>query len=221
MPCAISSYEGAEVNISTYFEPSDDNRPFYPFVIYSRTTQRALSRLKVCTHWATNRLPATLLVGRCVSRSGSGTCHQRSDGCCVILRPRDLQVCLGSLSQPDNKLCLLRLNLSFQDKNTRMTCLLRPSDVSQSEAAAKVGWRWRQGVKSHLKDQIIHLFLMQGFLPFLCWALVASGAKRHYITAQLYVGFNEGWALEVQPPGLTIGHQKQWLQLSPLPIFGT
>lgn len=139
MPCAISSYEGAEVNISTYFEHSDDNRPFYPFVIYSRTTQRALSRLKVCTHWATNRLPATLLVGRCVSRSGSGTCHQRSDGCCVILRPRDLQVCLGSLSQPDNKLCLLRLNLSFQDKNTRMTCLLRPSDVSQSEAAAKVG----------------------------------------------------------------------------------
>lgn len=87
-------------NISTYFEPSGDNRPFHPIVIYSRTTQRALSRLKVCTHWATNRLPATLLVGRCVSRSGSGTCHQWSDGCCVILRPCDLQVCLGSLSQP-------------------------------------------------------------------------------------------------------------------------
>ena len=110
VPCAISSYEGAEVtlrgNISTYFEPSDDNRPFYPIVIYSRATQRALSLLKVCTHWATNRLPATLLVGRCVSRSGSGSCRQWSDGCCVILRPCDLQVCLGSLSQPGQQAVL-------------------------------------------------------------------------------------------------------------------
>lgn len=48
--CAVSLHEGAKLtatgNISTYFEPGDDNRSFSSFVIF----YRAPNRLKACTH---------------------------------------------------------------------------------------------------------------------------------------------------------------------------
>lgn len=100
-----------------------------------------------------------------------GTCHRRSDSCCVTLKPCDLQVSLrltGSPSTPqlsNNKPCLRRLNLHVQDKNTRVTGLR----LGHSHATAQGGIEAEGGCEVSPEwwcDRINHLLfvLLFGFV---------------------------------------------------------
>ena len=137
-------------------------------------SQRALNRLKVCTHWAgTNRLPATLLVGRCVSQA------QRSDGCSVILRPCELQVCLPlrkTLFGPALEQQAVFTWAKFILPGQKYENDLPPAALScltLSERRDRCGGRmwnitWRMLYVG--LGNIIHLFFMLGF----CFSVLSS-----------------------------------------------
>lgn len=157
-------------------------------------SQRALGHLKVCTHWAgTNRLPAALLVGQCVSRAQVPVISGQTAAVSFCGHVTCRYVCPWrdpfSARLRNNKLCLRQLYLYFQDQNMRMTCLLWPYVARCSQAAAKEGIEeeggceissegWCQEAGSDYSS-ILHARL----LFFLCAELldlVKKRAKRYY-----------------------------------------
>lgn len=95
--CAVSLHEGAKLtltrNISSYFEPSDDKGHLCPIVIHSRLTESTQLFDSLHTFSTYKQITSRTISGP-VCQPGSGRCHPRSDGCCVILWPYYLLACL-------------------------------------------------------------------------------------------------------------------------------